>query len=133
MAESGKRHTRSAQQGRTRSEAGTQSRGARPGGAPSHELLRLAEDLEEHGREILSRARDLRRLAEGKRAPRERSAGTDDGGGARGARSRERGSGRPEGRERGGKGARDAGAGARPKRGGDQTPEWAPGSRRRGQ
>jgi hypothetical protein len=111
----------------------TTSRGSSPDG-----LLEVAEQIEEHARALLARARDLRRMADSGEGAARRTTGARSGGYGG---NRAGGEDRPQRRtsERGGTGERSRSprAGGAGERGGgtrsprDETPDWAPTPKRR--
>jgi transcription termination factor Rho len=147
MAESRNRSSRTGGEQRPRAEGETRSGGSRSRTLSPEDLRELAEELEEHGRALLARARELQRMAgaaqgsagrsttrserpdRGQRTERgERSERTERGerGGSSGPR---RQSGRSERGESAG--GRQSGGSSRPKRDRDESPNWAPKPKRR--
>jgi transcription termination factor Rho len=147
MVESRNRSSSSGGEQRPRAESDTRSRGSRSRSPSAEELRELAEELEEHGRALLARARELQRMAGAGQgsSTRDTSRGERTDRGSRDVRSQrtERG----ERGERGGAsgprrqtgrrervesaGGRQSGGAPRAKRDRDDSPDWTPKAKRR--
>jgi hypothetical protein len=136
MAESGYRGSAGGRDKRSRTDTDSPARRPRAQGASSDTLLEIADEIEEHARALLARARDLRRTAGGSTGSRERPAGRPQERGEKSDRTeRTGGPAQRRGNERRpGERSREAreGGSERPKRNYNKTaPEWAPTPKRR--
>jgi hypothetical protein len=134
MAESENRRPSGTRENRSRDDRGGSAGRSRPGSMSPSALRELAEELEEHGRALIARARELKRMAGeggGRDRPQARSGNRTERPGAGGAaRTGDRRGGGDRERSRGGRGARGADTGDRAARGSD-VPDRAPTPKRR--